>query len=78
MPVKPPVIKTTDVFMDHSSCFSLSDTQGMAGETGKSQPRISPLDRVMRQSPLGAPVPIGRHGETMRTTTGHLWPGVPI
>jgi hypothetical protein len=30
MPVKPPVIKTTDVFMDHSSCFSLSDTQGMA------------------------------------------------
>jgi hypothetical protein len=35
MPVKPPVIKTTDVFMDHSSCFSLSDTQGMAVETGE-------------------------------------------
>jgi hypothetical protein len=32
MPVKPPVIKTTDVFMDHSSCFSMPDTQGMAGE----------------------------------------------
>jgi len=33
MPVKAPVIKTTDVLMGHSSWFGLPDTQGMTGET---------------------------------------------